>query len=86
MSNALLPKLIEGIVSLSSGVAFDSAVKLVTPSRINAFTGFAIKGGALFLGGIVSSLIAKVAVDSTNAIVETVTNEPAAIEPSSEDS
>lgn len=86
MSTALLPKLIEGIVTLSSGVAFDSATKLVTPTRVNAFAGFAIKGASLFFGGLVSTLIAKAAVDSTNSIIETVKGDTPAIEPVKSDS
>lgn len=68
----LIPMVIGMVVSTSTSVAFEAATKLVTPAGVKAVSGFLIKGASFVVGGIISGKIAQLAVENTEAVLETV--------------
>ena len=65
---ALVPMLVEGIVTMSTKVAVDGLVKLATPPGVRAVTTFVIKGGAFLLGTYVANKISKVVVKNAEEL------------------
>lgn len=83
--NQVIPMVVGMVVSTSVSVAFEAATKIATPAGVKAVSGFLIKGASFVIGGIISSKIASLAVENTEAILETVKNTPAAVEPTGND-
>lgn len=79
MSAALVPMLVESVVKLSTKVAVDGLVKIVTPPGVKAVSNFLIKGASLLIGGIVAHKLSAIVVKSVEGISATVKTMPEVI-------
>lgn len=70
--NQLISTVVGTVVGTSTSVAIESVAKLATPAGVKAVTGFLIKGLTLVVGGVISSKVASIAVENTEAVLETV--------------
>lgn len=84
--SALVPMLVESVVTLSTKVAVDSLVKMTTPVGVRAVNGFIIKAGSLLVGAFLANQLSKIAVSNTEAIIATVNKTPEAVETDTLDS
>ena len=69
----VLPAIVEGLVSVSTGVAAESAMKLMTPARLSTTKSFLFKGVSWLAGGVISSLVADFAKKQAEEIISTIT-------------
>lgn len=76
MPGPLIPLLIGSAVSMATNVAVDSAVKLITPSGLNAIKGFLIKGGTFLLAAAVAAKAESFVSKQVEEISEIVKNTP----------
>lgn len=74
MLTALIAPVTSLLVSASTSVAIDNAVKIITPPNVKAVTSFGIKVGTIIIGGIIAGKIADYTVKNVEAVIETVKN------------
>lgn len=81
----IIPMIVGTVVNMSVGVAVEATTKLVTPAGVRAVSGFLLKGASLIVGGVIANKVAQIAVDNTEAVIEIVQKDPAAVEASGSD-
>lgn len=84
MLTALIAPVTGLLVSASTGIAIDNAVKIITPPTVKALTGFAIKVGTTIAAGVIASKIGTYVTDTVESIVEQVSPEAEVETPDSE--
>lgn len=85
MLNSLLSPVTGLIVSASTGIALETAVKIITPPALGAVTSFAIKAGTTIGAGIIAGTVSRYVVGQLESVIETVKNTGADVETAQED-
>lgn len=85
MLTALIPTIANVIVSTSTGIALDSAVKMIVPIGLKTIPAFSIKIGTSIAAALIGAKIGKLVERNITEVIETVQNTGAEEVPSEQE-